>query len=371
MHILSDDKVRNHPDFDNHVMVIHITRERFGLEGIIAIHDVTFGDGTGGTRFWPYLTMHDALSDVLPLSRDMTYKSVIAGVPWGGAKAVLIGNPEKDKTDDLVRAYAYCVDKLRGMFNTGEDMNFHVSDIDTMAEITTHVFGRSVRRHKDGVVGGGDPSLSTKHGVLCGIQVVLEFLYGDRSFSGRSFCVQGVGATGLPIAKALAEGGGTVFISDMKPEAVERAMKEISGQVVAIPSDAAHQMACDVFVPCAGGGIINKHSVDEFDCRAIAGSANCIFTKSTTQYADYLHHTRNILVAPAYVINGGGLIHIYHEKIGFNAEAVLQDVEKIGGRLTHIFRQSMLTGRSPYQISDEIVERKLHDEESKHLKIGT
>ncbi|MDP2676523.1 MAG: Glu/Leu/Phe/Val dehydrogenase dimerization domain-containing protein [bacterium] len=369
MQRLTDDTVRNHPDFDNHMMVIHITRERFGLEGIIAIHDTTFGDATGGTRFWPYTSVYAALNDVLPLSRDMTYKSVTANVPWGGAKSVLIGDAEKDKTEDMVRAYAYCIEKLRGLFNTGEDMGFHVPDVDIMAEITKHVFGRSVKEYKDGIVGGGDPSLSTKHGVLCGIQVVLEFLYGDKSFRGKSFCVQGVGATGLPIAKALSEGGGTVFISDMSQRAIDNAVKNINAPIIVVPPGIAHKVSCDVFVPCAGGRVINEKTVDEFDCRAIAGSANCIFTKSTAPSADYLHAIRNILVAPAYVINGGGLIHIYHEKIGFNAAAVRRDVEKIRDRLIHIFKESALLGKPPYKISDEIVERKLHEEESRHMKL--
>ena len=363
------DEVRNHPEFDEHFAVL---RKRFtdNAYGIIAIHrNMPNHISTGGTRRGLF---SDPFAEGLPLSRGMTYKIRTADIPWGGgAKGVLVADPEAPDADDIVREYAKFVNELGGLFYTGEDMNMHVRQIDIMAEITPYVLGRSSdKRHKDGLKGGGDPSLSTAYGVFLGIQECLQATYGTRSVRNFTYCISGLGSTGLPIATWIYDAGGYVYLADWDEKKIERALACMrdKDRVKVLDWRTAHKKTVDVFVPCAGGNIINEETQDEFDCRIVAGSANCIFTRRHAYIADYFHLRRGILIAPDYVINAGGLIHIYHESIGFNSDAVKWDVEKISDRLGHIFKISKESGRIPHRIADEMVALKTIAEEKKRAK---
>ena len=282
-------------EFDNHEQVCFFSDEETGLRAIVAIHSTFLGPAAGGTRFKPYDADDSALDDALRLSRAMSYKSALAGMPVGGGKSVIIGDPRSIKTRALLHAYGRFIDRIGNTYATGEDVGITVADIDTVAEVTRYVGGTSG--------GAGDPSVHTAVGALHGLRAVLESQFHTNSFEGMRVAVQGLGAVGWRIAERLHAAGAKLVVADVRPEVVDRAIEAFGATGVA--TELIHEAQVDIYAPCALGGVITESSVGEIRAKAVAGAAN---NQLATARAGALLAERNILFAPDFVINAGGII---------------------------------------------------------------
>lgn len=324
---------------DGHESVSYVRDEASDLAAIVAVHDTTLGPALGGTRLLDYPSEEAALTDVLRLSRAMTYKAAAADLDLGGGKAVILGDPDEVKTDDLFRAFGRAVDNLNGTYITTEDMNTEVADMDVVAEETTYAVGTT-----DGL---GDPSPVTAHGVAHGIRAALDWQYGDDSLAGVSVTVQGVGKVGSRLVEMLTDAGAEVTVTDANAEAAQRVATEADGAVSVVdPADALSQ-SCDVFAPCAvshlglGDADALRAAIPDMQCDIVAGAANNALGAhdEAGEFAAMLDE-QGILYAPDYVINAGGLILTYHDWIDSDREAAYDDAERIRERLTDIFARA-------------------------------
>ena len=279
-----------------------------GLRAIVALHSTVLGPGLGGTRFYPFADEEAALVDVCRLARGMTYKHAAAGTDQGGGKAVIIGDPAKLRTDDLIRAYGRFVDGLGGRYVTAEDVGTTQADMDLIRSVTPHVTG--VSEH---LGGSGDPSPATALGVLWAMKAVAERLWGDASLEGRHVCINGVGKVGGALADHLHAEGARLTVADVRAQATADVTARTGAAVVA--PDAAHAVACDVYSPCALGGALSEVTIPELGCAAVVGCANNQL--ATAQDAQRIADS-GVLYAPDYVANAGGVINIAHERGGYD-----------------------------------------------------
>jgi leucine dehydrogenase len=359
--------IRELPDFNSHKFVALIHDARTGLHGWIAIHNDVLGPALGGTRMYPYPDDLTALVDVLRLSKAMTYKAALAGLKYGGGKAVLIGDPKTQKTEEYLRAYGRKINYLNGAFITAEDVGISVADIETIAKETPYVVGRSEGIH-NGIKGSGDPSPITAIGIVYGIRAALEMVYGNDDISGKTFAIQGLGKVGFRLARLLYERGAKLIVSDVDSHMVERAVSEFRGVEVANPNE-IHCQNVDVFSPCALGGILNSRTIPQLRCKIVAGAANNQL--ETPEDANRLLG-RSILYAPDYVINAGGLINVADELEpgGYNRERALRKVSRIYNTLKRIFERSSKEGISPSEVADTMAEEILSSAEEfkRHIR---
>ncbi len=337
-------------DFSDHERVVYFCDRDSGLRAIVAIHDTTLGPAVGGARMLPYASEDDALSDVLRLSRGMTYKSALAGLPFGGGKAVLLGDPTRDKTPELLRAFARCIDELGGRYIVGEDMNVSVYDVREMQRYTRHVAGLIEGEHA-----GGNPSPFTARGVFMGIRAAVRHRSGRDALDGVRVAVQGVGSVGRALCELLHEAGAQLVVADLDAEAARGVASETGARVV--DSATIHAEEVDVFAPCARGGILNDVSIPELRAAIVAGAAN-------NQLAEDRHGQalleRGILYAPDYVINAGGIINGAGEILGhYDREASLAQIDRIGQTLADIFERADATHESTNRIADGMAEERL------------
>ncbi|WP_252699242.1 Leu/Phe/Val dehydrogenase [Natronosalvus vescus] len=305
-----------------HEQVTHFVDEETGLEAIVAIHDTTLGPSLGGTRLLPYETHDAALTDVLRLSRAMTYKAAASDLDLGGGKAVIVADPT-EKTEDFVRAYGRMIDRLGGHYITSVDVNTSVTDMDHIADETDHVVGTSA--------GLGDPSPITSRGVFEGLRACVDATYGTRDVSDLTVTIQGVGKVGSGLAELLVDHGADVIVSDMHEEAMNDVAREY-GLGTVDPAD-VYRTDCDVFAPCAVGGVVNDETIPQLTCDIVAGGANNILERR--EHAEALLE-RDILYAPDYVINAGGLITVAAEHTGDSREDALADAIAIGDRMEEL-----------------------------------
>ncbi|WP_049923393.1 Leu/Phe/Val dehydrogenase [Halopiger djelfimassiliensis] len=310
-----------------HEQVSYFSDPETGLQAIVAIHDTTLGPSLGGTRILDYETEDAALEDVLRLSKAMTYKAAAADLPLGGGKAVILGNPDDLKGDALFEAYGRAVDCLAGRYITSVDVNSGVEDMDVVARETDHVVGTS-----DGL---GNPSPITAHGVFHGIRACVESVYGTASVTDREVVIQGLGKVGQSLAEKLLEHGASVTVSDVDESAVEAFAREHGVDTVA--PDAVYDQSCDVFAPCAIGGVINDDTIPRLDCDIVAGGANNVLAER--RHADVLRE-QGVLYAPDYVINGGGLITVAKEYLGGTREEASEEAAAIGDRLLEMIERA-------------------------------
>ncbi|GIW71062.1 MAG: leucine dehydrogenase [Planctomycetota bacterium] len=312
----------------NHEQVVFCNEESSGLRAIIAIHDTTLGPALGGVRMYPYASEEDALIDVLRLSKGMTYKASVAGLNLGGGKAVIIGDPKKDKSEALMRAFGRFVETLGGRYITAEDVGTDVRDMEYVLAETRHVVGVSVAHG-----GSGDPSPVTAYGVWRGIQACVAAALERTSLEGLHVAVQGLGKVGYWLAKHLVDNGARVTGCDLDQERAAQVQSELGIELV--PPESIFDVPCDVFSPCAMGGVINDDSLERLQCKIIAGAAN-------NQIAEERHgralEERGILYAPDFVINAGGLINVYCEIDGYDRERALRMCDAIYDKLLEIFR---------------------------------
>lgn len=338
-------------DYRDHEQVTYFSDEATGLKSIVAIHDTTLGPSLGGTRILDYESEDAALTDVLRLSRAMTYKAAAADLGLGGGKAVILGDPDEIKDEALVRAYGRAVDCLDGRYITSVDVNSSVDDMDIIDEETDHVTGTS-----DGL---GDPSPVTAHGVLHGLRACVEYVYGTDTLSDIDVAVQGLGKVGYDLAGSLADHGASVTVTDVNDRKMETFADEYDGDTV--PPDEIYDTDCDVFAPCAFGGAINDDTIPQLNCDIVAGAANNIL-ENETRHSEMLAD-EGILYAPDYVINAGGLITVYHEYLGTSKEDALDKAEDIGDRLLTMFERAEEADMTVLEAADEFAENRIENED--------
>ena len=334
-----------------HEQVVFCHDKSSGLKAIIAIHDTTLGPALGGTRMWDYANTDAALFDVLRLSRGMTYKAACAGLNLGGGKAVIIGDAKKIKSEALFRAFGRFVNSLGGRYITAEDVNINVNDIEQVASETNYCTGISSRPG-----GSGDPSPVTAWGVFQGIKASVKYRLGKDSVKGLKVAVQGCGAVGKFLCGYLHEEGAQLIISDLDGEKVKALTDKFGAK--AVEGHAIYGVDADVFAPCALGAIVNDETIPQFKFPIIAGGAN-------NQLLDENKHSKilkekNILYAPDYVINAGGLINVYYELRGYNFEKARKQAEGIYSTLLTIYSEAEKQGISTHAASNAVAERRIN-----------
>ncbi|MFA5890359.1 MAG: Glu/Leu/Phe/Val dehydrogenase dimerization domain-containing protein [Actinomycetota bacterium] len=317
-----------------------------GLRAIFAIHSTRLGPALGGTRIWPYTSEDAALTDVLRLSKAMAYKAAAAGLALGGGKAVIIGDPARDKTPDLLQAYGRHVERLGGKYLTTADAGTTVADLDLIATTTRYVTGTS---H-----GSGDPSPMTAHGVLHGLAAVAQELWGDPSLEKRHVLIQGVGKVGGALARALAGTGARLSICDINREHAKALAEEIGAR--AVEADSAIAAECDILAPCALGPVVTDNTLGTLRCRAVAGAANNQL--ATPEHGRALA-AAGILYAPDYVINAGGLINVEDELHGYDEARARAKTEAIAITLRDVFERARAAGITPGEAADRLAEARI------------
>ncbi|HAI20973.1 MAG TPA: leucine dehydrogenase [Clostridiales bacterium UBA8153] len=320
------------------------------LRLIIGIHDTTLGPALGGCRMWPYATEEAAVADLLRLSRGMTYKSAASGEDYGGGKAVLWGDPARDKSEALFRALGQFVAGLQGRFITGADVGTTAWDFTWTRQETEHVVALP-----EAWGGSGDSSLTTAFGVWHGMRACAREVWGDASLAGRTVAIQGVGKVGHHLCRHLHEDGARLVVADLESPRAERAANEFGAQVVD-PGELV-DVECDIFSPNGLGAVLDDDTIPRLRCRAVAGSAN-------NQLADDLRHAamlheRGILYAPDYVINAGGLIQVCDELRGFDRRRATARVAGIHEALLRIFAIACQRGINTQQAAAIMVEERL------------
>ncbi|MHC5063838.1 MAG: Glu/Leu/Phe/Val dehydrogenase dimerization domain-containing protein [Planctomycetota bacterium] len=320
-----------------------------GLRALISVHSTALGPALGGMRMWPYESEEAALTDVLRLSKGMTYKSAVAHTGLGGGKAVIIGAPREIKSEALFLAMGRFVDAFEGKYITAEDVNITVPDLEIVRRSTKYVTGLL---EKDG--GSGNPSPYTAYGVYLGIRAALGWKLGDDSVKGRSVAVQGVGAVGSELCRRLRNGGATVFISDQKADRVQALVDEIGAE--AVESDVITELDVDVLAPCALGAIVNDKSMEKFRCKIIAGAANNVLHEE--RHGRELRE-RGILYAPDYVINAGGIINVAGELSaeGYDQDRSLTRIERIPQALKEVWTIAEQEGIPASDAADHLAEK--------------
>ncbi|MCB9990837.1 MAG: Glu/Leu/Phe/Val dehydrogenase [Rhodospirillales bacterium] len=345
-------------DYDDHYKVRFFNDPETGLRACIAVHNINLGPALGGCRMYSYGSEDDAIRDVLRLSRGMTYKNALAGLPLGGGKSVILGNPATEKTDALMAAMGRAVDTLGGDYISAEDSGTNEHDMATMRQSTPYVMGQAAA---EGAL-GGDPSPVTAYGVFCGIKAALKHKYGSDSMDGLTVAVQGLGSVGYDLCRQLDAAGAILFVTDVNDAVLEKAGREFSNvQVVGL--DEIFSVDAKVFAPCALGAQVNAKTIPQMTFEIIAGAAN---NQLETPEDDDRLMDKGILYAPDYAINAGGVIAVgyeYFEQSGHNPfphdltrANMMRHVEQIEQTLEKIFSIAEREGISPGHAADALAE---------------
>ena len=330
--------------FDDHERVLFCRDAPTGLTAIIAIHSTALGPAAGGCRQWSYASEEAAIYDVLRLSRGMSYKNAMAGLRFGGGKAVIIKSPDFQASDALYERFGDFVAAFHGEYITAEDVGMSVALMEIIARRTKYVSGLPQRAGH----AGGDPSPKTAFGVFKGIEAAVAFKLQKKSLHGLSVAVQGVGNVGYYLCRYLAQAGAKLLVADIDEARVQRAATEFGAQAVALDDILFQEV--DVVAPCALGAILTEHSIPRIKAPIIAGGAN---NQLETDEDGKRLLSADILFAPDYVINGGGIINVASEYYGgADDEEVMRRVAAIGPRLTGIFQEAAATGRPTNEIAD-------------------
>ena len=333
---------------------------------IIAVHNSNLGPALGGCRFYPYASEDAALTDVLRLSRGMTYKNAMAGLPLGGGKAVIIGDFRKDKTEELMADMGEGVESFDGKYVTAEDSGTTEEDMLLMSEKTEHVTGLPPEyfHGKDFGELGGNPSPLTALGCYRGIRAAAHHRYGGDSLTGLKVAVQGVGAVGLELCKLLKQDGVELFVTDVNKDSIERARAEL-GDIHVVAPDGIYEVEAEIFAPCAMGGVLNDDTIPRLKAHIVAGAANNQLLKP---HHDIQLMDRSILYVPDYVLNAGGVICVgyeYFRKSGYNPldfditrESMVSHVERIGQTVTDVLAYATAHHLGTGEAADRLAEEK-------------
>lgn len=329
--------------YDDHERVMFAADRESGLKAIIAVHNTCRGPAVGGCRMFPYASDTQALDDVLRLSRGMTYKSALAGLPLGGGKSVIIGDPQTDKSPALWRAFARALNDLGGRYIAAEDSGTSVADLQRVAKHSAHVSGIAETEH------GGDPSPNTARGVFLAIKVALKHRLGSDDLRGARVAIQGLGHVGFALASMLTEAGAEVCAADVNEENMARAERELNVRRLSTSDILCADV--DVFSPCALGGIINSESIPTLRAGIVAGAAN----NQLHQASDAaLLSDRGILYCPDFLINAGGIIDVHYQQSGESRVALPEHVDTIATRLAEVLRRADTTHTSTHAIAEAL-----------------
>ena len=338
-----------YPDFDAHEALHFVTDEKSGLRAIIAMHSTHLGPAAGGTRLWHYSDDADALTDALRLSRGMSYKNAMAGLPLGGGKAVVLADKERTKTPEMLAAFGQAVNSLGGKYVTAEDVGMSVADMIEISKQTKFVAGLPV----EGGAVGGDPGPHTSLGVFLGIKAAVKRALGKDSLAGLHLALQGAGSVAGGVARLAAAEGARISIADVDAERADKLAAETNGTVVA-PAEILF-LEADVVSPCALGAILTEESIAGLKTPIIAGGAN---NQLKTPEDGKRLDARGILYAPDYVINAGGIINVSTEYLADGGpDLVRSRIEAIPGRLEQIWAESAATGRDPASVADAMAQK--------------
>ncbi|MEK7637599.1 MAG: Glu/Leu/Phe/Val dehydrogenase dimerization domain-containing protein [Patescibacteria group bacterium] len=337
------------PDFNNHKLVVEVSRPDVNLHGFVAIHNDTLGPAVGGTRMYPYETHKEAITDVLRLSNAMTYKCALAGVKFGGGKGVIIADPKKKKTEALLIAYAEEINKLKGQFYTGEDVGLQEEDVALMLKTSKYFIGRSGQ--------AGDPSPYAALSTFVAMKAACHFVYGMPSLQGKRVAIKGVGKVGSELVRLLISAGVNVVISDIDQEAVNRVINQ-HPQVTRVENEAILSQQCDIFSPCALGSEFSLDTIKDLQTKIICGGANNQLQNSGVGEELFKH---GIVFVPDYLANAGGLIDVVDElhPLGYSKERVRSSVESIEETTFNILQRSALIGIPTNIVSDTMAEEVL------------
>ena len=336
-------------DFDDHELVHFVTDRQSGLKAIVAVHSTHLGPGAGGVRFWHYSAPGEAVADALRLSRGMSFKNAMAGLPLGGGKAVILADEAKTKTPEMLAAFGRAVEGLGGRYVTAEDVGMNVENMVAISRETRFVAGLPVA---EGAV-GGDPGPHTSYGVYLGVRAAVSRKLGRDSLSGLLIAIQGAGSVAGGLARRAAADGARISVADIDAGRAQRLADEVGGTLV----DPARIMTleADVLSPNALGAILTEASIAALSVPIVAGGANNQL--ATAADGDRIHQ-RGILYAPDYVINAGGIINVSTEYLKDGDEdTVRRRIEGVPGRLDQIWDESDSTGRNPAAVADDMARR--------------
>jgi leucine dehydrogenase len=338
-----------YPDYDAHEVVHFVDEPKSGLRAVIAIHSTHLGPAAGGARFWHYQDPSQALTDALRLSRGMSYKNAMAGLPLGGGKSVILAPPERHKSPELLAAFGKAVDRLCGRYITAEDVGMSVTDMVEVSRQTKFVAGLP----SEGSEVGGDPGPHTALGVFLGLKAAVKRALGKDNVEGLHIALQGAGSVATGVAMHAANEGARLSIADIDHAKAKKLADATGGSVVA--PDEVLFLDADVVSPCALGAILDSQSIPKLKTKVVAGAAN---NQLATAEDGARLNERGILYAPDYVINAGGIINVCTEYLGDgDARLVRERIEAIPVRLEQIWAESAETGRDPGVVADAMAQR--------------
>lgn len=333
-----------------HEQLIVCTEPEAGLRAFIAIHDTTLGPAVGGVRIWPHQSEEDAVLDVLRLSRAMTYKSAAADLPLGGGKAVIIANPEKDKTEAMLRAFGRYVDTLGGRYITTTDVGSTSRDLEYISMETEYVTGLPLS-----LGGSGDTSVLTGVGIYQGMKACAKAVWGSVSLSGRTVAMQGFGKVARYTAEHLFAQGARLVATDINDAALGKA-REMGATIVG--PEEIYDVACDIFAPCALGGVLNSQTIPRLKCAVVAGGAN---NQLDTEEDGAELQRRGILYAPDYIINAGGVINVACEiDADYSVERAQQMTERIYETMERVLHIASRDKIPTAQAADRLAEARIN-----------
>lgn len=334
----------------NHEQILFCNDNATGLKAIIAVHNTVLGPSLGGTRFWNYNNESEALTDVLRLSRGMTYKSSVAGINLGGGKAVIIGDPKKIKNEALLRRFGKFVNSLGGKYITAEDVAMTSRDMEIIKMETDYVSGLP-----ENMGGSGDPSPVTAYGVYVSMKASARETWGSDSLNGKKVLVQGIGHVGEVLVSHLTKEGAKVYINDINQDRLKEVANTYKAEVVS--ADTMFDLDIDIYAPCALGATVNDNTLSKLKCKIICGAAN-------NQLADETIHgeivgQKGILYAPDFVVNAGGIINVYYELDGYNRERALAHAEKIYDTTFNLFQLAKAEKIATYKAANKLGEQRI------------
>lgn len=338
---------------DHHEQVVFCHDEATGLKAIIAIYSTALGPALGGTRFYPYRSEAEALTDVLNLSQGMAYKNALAGLDLGGGKAVIIGDPRTLKTEALLRAYGRFVQSLAGRYYTACDVGTFSVDMDLVARECDFVTGRTVEHG-----GAGDSSVLTAFGVYQGMRASAQHLWGDTSLSGKRVGVAGVGKVGRHLVGHLVAEGAEVVVTDPYEPAVTALLETYPDVRSVADTDALIREPLDVYAPCALGGALDDDSIEVLTARIVCGAAN---NQLAHDGIEKRLQERGITYAPDYCVNAGGVIQVADELEGFDFDRAKLRATKIYDTTLSVLQRAEADGVSPSTAADRLAEQRMRD----------
>lgn len=322
-----------------------------GLRSIVAIHSTVLGPALGGTRFFDYPNEEAAIVDVLRLSKGMTYKAACAGLPFGGGKAVIIGDPDEIASDALFRSYGRFVESLGGSYITAEDVGTTVPNMAIVATETAHVSGLP---HEVG--GSGDPSPATARGVVAALEAVSMHMWNTDELRGRRIAIKGVGKVGMSLAERLAGRGAELVVADIDELAAHHAEHELGAKVTSVAD--IHTVDCDIFAPCALGADLNATTIPQLSCSAVAGSAN---NQLATDEDGQRLKDRGIVYAPDFVVNAGGIINIAAEQGGYSPAKAWEMIDQVRPNVAEILAKADELDIDTHSAAEYVAELRISD----------